>query len=498
MAWWKWASTSPKPKGPNARREPDRAVPISSRKLLLIRRAELAPGRVCDVLCEDGRIAALGDARPVDGVEAIDAEVIEAGGASLLPGLHDHHVHVAASSVALQSVSCGPPEVTDEAGLAARLNAAGGSGWLRGVGYHESVAGLLDRHRLDAFCADRPVRIQHRSGRMWFFNSVGLDHLLASGAPVPPGLERHAGAWTGRLFDEDRWLRGALAGTRPGFAPVGEALLRCGVTSLTEMSPANGPDDAAHIAAEQARGALPQRVMLAGALGLGPLADTDRLARGPFKLHLHEHHLPEWDATLAAMRTARDQGRGTAVHCVSETELVFAIGLFDDLGAGPGDRIEHGSVVPDALLDALVRLALPVVVQPAFVTGRGDQYHRDIPRAEWPWLYRLASLKAAGLVLAGGSDAPYGPLDPWAAMAAAVDRRTAAGVPFGAAERLTPEAALDLYLADPRDLARTRRVAVGEPADLCLLDGPWHAVRDRLHADRGRATIVDGVVRHIA
>ncbi|MBC2667658.1 amidohydrolase family protein [Novosphingobium piscinae] len=459
---------------------------------MLIRRAELAGGAVGDVLLADGVIRAIGQGLAADGAVTLDA-----AGGCLLPGLHDHHMHVAASSVALQSVPCGPPEVATADDLARTLAEAPGSGWLRGVGYHDSIAGLLDRHVLDAMRSDRPVRVQHRSGRMWFFNSAGIEALLAAGLPLPAGLEQRDGAWTGRLFDEDRWLRDALAGTPPPFAPVGAALLGWGVTGLTEMSPANAAAEADHFAAQQAAGALPQRVLLAGSLALAGLPERPDLARGPFKLHLHEHHLPDWEATLQAMRQAREQGRGTAVHCVSEAELAFAIGLFDELGPAAGDRIEHGSVISAGLLEALVRLELPVVVQPTFVAVRGDQYHADIPAADWPSLYRLASLQAAGLVLAAGSDAPYGPLDPWAAMRAAVERRTAAGTPFGPAEALTPEAALALFLADPRDLGRQRRIAVGEPADCCLLDRPWQQARSRLEAGLVRGTIVGGALRFV-
>ncbi|MCX7283052.1 MAG: amidohydrolase family protein, partial [Novosphingobium sp.] len=455
---------------------------------LLIRNAEIATGKVSDVLVEGGKIAALGQ-----GLVHQAARVIDAGGACLLPGLHDHHIHVAASVVALQSVTCGPPEVADEAGLAAALRAPG-EGWLRGVGYHESVCGLPDRHRLDDLASHRPIRIQHRSGRMWLFNSAGLDLLLHSGVPLPPGLEQIGGQWTGRLFDEDRWLRDALAGSPPAFDRLGDALARMGVTGLTEMSPANALPEAAHFAREIARSALPQRVVLAGSLALGELEGGAQLARGPFKLHLHEARFPDWDQTLEAMRAARVQGRGTAVHCVTEAELVFALGLFAELGPFPLDRIEHGSVIPDALLDQVVRLALPVVVQPAFVLGRGDQYLADIPTEDMPWLYRLASLRDAGVVLAGGSDAPYGSIDPWSAMRSAVERRTASGAAFGPAEALTPESALALYLVDPVDLGRTRRIELGAVADLCLLHHPWQHARNDLSAALVRATICNGNV----
>ena len=77
-------------------------------------------------------------------------------------------------------------------------------------------------------------------------------------------------------------------------------------------------------------------------------------------------------------------------------------------------------------------------------------------------------------------------------MRAATTRETREGQILGADEALAPEAALALYLADPADLARQRRIAVGEPADLVLLDRPWAEARGRLAAADVRATLVAG------
>jgi predicted amidohydrolase YtcJ len=73
-----------------------------------------------------------------------------------------------------------------------------------------------------------------------------------------------------------------------------------------------------------------------------------------------------------------------------------------------------------------------------------------------------------------------------------VSRRTREGQIIGAGEALTPEEALSLYLADPLDLTRQRRIAPREPADLCLLNRPWSAARERLSSAAVRVTIVSG------
>ena len=91
---------------------------------LLIRDAEVA-GRRVDVACADGVVTHIGAAPAGADV------VIDAAGGALLPGLHDHHVHLLAMAAARDSVDVGT------AGLAA-LRTAPGDDWVRAVGYHES------------------------------------------------------------------------------------------------------------------------------------------------------------------------------------------------------------------------------------------------------------------------------------------------------------------------------------------------------------------------
>ena len=456
---------------------------------MLIRRAELQGGAIADIRLDRGRIAEIGDLPARD-----DEPVVEANSGLLLPGLHDHHIHVAALAASLSSVRCGPPEVTTKEELAVLL-AHPGEGWLRGIGYHESVAGILDAAALDAMNSERPLRIQHRSGRMWFFNSAGLDQILTR-APAPPGLEREGDRFTGRLFDEDAWLRGALTSVPPSFKQVGALLIGAGVTGLTDMSVGNDPAMAHHFAGEHASGALPQRILLAGTLGLADAEGESGMRIGPAKLHLHEAQLPSLGDALAFIGDAHAQARAVAIHCVTEVELVFALALLRGAGAERGDRIEHASVAPDSAVTEIADLGLAVVSQPHFIAERGDQYRRDVDPSDQPFLYRLRTFLNAGVPLAGGSDAPFGNLDPWAAMAAAVLRRTSTGAMIGEAEALSPEEALDMYLREPEALQRRRSIAVGAPADLCLLDRPWGQARNALGSDLVRATFIGGRIVH--
>src|SRR3546814_7317968 len=107
-----------------------------------------------------------------------------------------------------------------------------------------------------------------------------------------------------------------------------------------------------------------------------------------------------------------------------------------DVGVLAGYRIEHAGIAPPELVATMAELGVLVVTQPNFIAERGDAYLRDVAASDQPWLYRLRGLQAAGVALAGSSDAPFGRADPWLAMQAAVERQTPRGDILGAAERL--------------------------------------------------------------
>jgi predicted amidohydrolase YtcJ len=444
-----------------------------------------------DVRIDGGAIAEIAPeiaARP--GEECIDA----AGGA-LLPGLHDHHVHLLALAAAALSVRCGPPEVRSREELARALGAATPrAGWIRGTAYHDSVAGSLDRHVLDALVPGARLRVQHRSGALWILSSAGVERLGLDRGADAPGVERDAaGRSTGRLFRLDGWLRERLGAQEPPeLAPVGAQLASLGITGLTDATASNGPEELALFEAAAASGALPQRLHLMGRAEL-PSASHPRVERGAVKLVLAEAELPDFDAFARALRAAHAQGRAAAVHCVTRTELAFAVAGFDAAGARPGDRIEHAAVAPPELASQLAGLGLTVVVQPHFVSERGDRYAVEVERADLPWLHRARGLEAAGIPLAAGTDAPFGAPDPWLSMRAAVRRRTEAGRSLGPDEALTPERALALFTSPARAPGgRPRRVEPGAAADLCLLDRPWRDARRTLDGRGVAAAFVAG------
>ncbi len=220
--------------------------------------------------------------------------------------------------------------------------------------------------------------------------------------------------------------------------------------------------------------------------------DAARAALGPVKVLLDDDALPTLDDLGDTIRGAHAEHRVVAFHCVTRLQLVVAVTALDAAGARPGDRIEHGSVIPAEMLPHLRRLHLTVVTQPHFVAERGDDYLREVDADDRDSLYRVRSLVDAGILVAAGTDAPFGGFDPWASMAAAVTRRTRHGQDIGARERIEARAAVDLFLGSEDAPASPRTIAVGQPADLCVLGVPWRALPGALRDAPVRRTFIAG------
>jgi predicted amidohydrolase YtcJ len=418
---------------------------------------------------------------------------IDARGGALIPGLHDHHIHLFATAARMDSIDLN--SATTKEALLQQLRAAAQTRvrgtWLRAIGYDDSRMGLISRDDLDLAQIDHPIRVQDRTGALWVLNSVALARVLDGDAPACVERDDN-GRPTGRIWRGDAWLRTRIAATPPSLAALSRTLAAYGVTGVTDTSASNGAEEAALLATARTSGELQQSLYLMSGC---EIPRSPHYEIGPLKILPDERDLPELDHIVERMRLARRLGRHIAVHCVTAAELVLALAAFEAVGATHGDRLEHGGMIPEGLISSVRALGLIVVTQPNFIHDRGDRYAREIDAAEIPDLYRLASLRAAGVPLAAGSDAPYGGLDPWRAIQAAMDRKTANGDVIGAHEGIPARDALNLYLGPAHDPAGgARKIRIGEPADLCLLRTPLATALAAPNAAHVRATFANGAL----
>lgn len=453
--------------------------------------------RLADVVCDGETIASVDPPRRRG---ALDAEVvIEGEGRPLIPGLHDHHIHLLATAAAARSVKVGPPEVTTRGEMIEALRQCARSqpsrSWIRAVGYHESVAGDLDRPVLDGVLADaavrdHPVRVQHRSGALWILDSRACDALHLD--------DPHR--TTGRIWRADDWLRERLAShgvtdSPPDLTSVGAELAAMGVTGVTDATP--HADTGAISVLVGAVSTIPQRVHAMSGVGTAAAVFPSGVTRGPVKIIVADHDLPTIDDLAAAIAIGHDSDRPVALHCVTRAALVLALAAWAMAGVHDGDRIEHASLIPPALITRIARMGLRVVTQPNFIAERGDQYLGDLDATDLDDLYRLRSLIDADIRVAAGTDAPYGDPDPWKAVTAAMRRTTGTGHTIGAGERVSAASALALFWSRADDPGGpVRRIAPGEPADLVLLG---RSMLEVFHDGDRRdvvATVIGGRVAH--
>ncbi len=472
------------------------------------------------VAIADGVIATVGNGVEVMRLAGADTDVIDCGGRAIVPGIVDAHCHLFAAAATLSGTDCRPTAAPDVAAVVRVLReaAAHGDGWVRGYGYDDSPVGLgrhLSRHDLDSIAKERPVRVEHRSGHACVLNSLGLATVgIGRSTPDPQGgmIARDAsGVPTGLLLEMNGWLRERIGRSsasevhefRTALWELGQRILRYGITAVTDAGPDNGMERWRTFAEIVETGVLPQRVtMMVGyvylkamrdaGLGYGDTACGRMLTVGHAKImltassgRLHPH--PEKLSEMVA--TAHGMGYPVAIHAVERDAVVAAALALSDHPPPVGqDRIEHCGECPPDVAELVAQSGAQAVVNTGFLHYDGARYLRTVSKDLLPHLYPAGALDALGVPVALASDAPVVEPNPWAAMAAAITRRTAAGAPIGGLGLPSVADALGKHTGH-------NRIAPGYPADLAVV-GPnsFATPLADLPAVRAVATVVAGRV----
>lgn len=467
---------------------------IDNAPALVLRLADVYGVGTSDCRIQDGVITQLGRGLREQPGDA----VIDVRGGALIPGLADHHLHLAAMAARNQSfdlegrskdltlalLDCHPDE----------------SGWMRIVGYDNVSHGELDRYRLDTLTGNVPTRVQHRSGALWVINTAAASRLGVTGAEHP-GVELDGeGVPTGRLWRADDWLSEAVAHSLPrrrdlSLRTVGKQLAAYGVTHVSDATP--GDTHLKLVADAVAAGAVEQHVLL---MATSPCPHLHpRLSMGPVKLVVPDHEPVDLHDLIEKIRGAHATLRPVAIHCVTRAALVLTLAALDLAGRKRGDRIEHAAVAGHDLIAEVATRDLTVVTQPSLITRRGDDYWNRSDPEDRDDLWPYASLLNAGVRTAPSSDAPFGDPDPWVTLAASSSRATPSGRVLGADERVAAEVALRGMLSALDDPGGpSRAIKVGAPADLVVLNRPLAEALEEPDKGCVRLTLIGGRIVHDA
>ncbi|MBB2901732.1 hypothetical protein FHR75_002547 [Kineococcus radiotolerans] len=482
---------------------------------LLLHRVRRA-GRVCDVLLAGGRVVAVGDDLRVaaTGLDPLGAvEVVDAGGAVLLPGLVDSHVHLTQWAAARRRVDVlAATSAAEAADLLAR-HAGPGTDLVLGHGYRDALwSGPAHRDVLDARFPDRPVVVVSADLHAVWVNSPAAARF---GVADPTGVLREGPAMeliaaAGDVGEAtlDRWVAEATT--------VAAARGVTGVVDL-EFAPIGTWSHRARPDVRIAAGVWPQWLEEAVAAGLrtgdAVPGAPDRVRVGPVKFVVdgslgtrtafcHDEYPSGGHGVLRiplaelepGLRRATSHGLTAAVHAIGDDAVRVALNGFEATGAR--GSVEHAQQVHPDDLPRFARLGVLASVQPRHAVDDRDAVARHWPRGA-ERAYPYAALRAAGAELRLGSDAPVAPLDPWDALASAVHRSLDEREPW------RPDQHLPLDVALAAGCGGRRGVHVGDVADLTLVAvDPARAFADggadALRRTEVLATVLGGEFTHRA
>ncbi len=468
------------------------------------------------VAIAEGLVVAVGNSSELARLATADTQVIDCGGRAIVPGIVDAHCHLFAAAATLNSVDCRPTAAPDVATVVNVLReaAANADGWIRGYGYDDSPVGLgrhLSRHDLDTVATERPVRVEHRSGHACVLNSAGLVAVgIGDDTPDPPAgviVRDDAGVPTGLLLEMNGWLRERIGPSYDADAAplrrLAQQLSEYGITAVTDAGPDNGIERWRAFEDSISNGLLNQRVtMMVGVgklhdmrqagLGFGDVAGNGLLKVGHAKImltassgRLHPHP----DELSEIVERAHGMGYPVAIHAVEQDAVVAAaLAIMDNPTPVGRDRIEHCGECPPDVAELVAQSGALVVPNTGFIHYDGERYLRTVPGELLSHLYPAGALDALGVPVALGSDAPVVEPNPWASMAAAVNRRTAQGDQLGGVGLPSVADALDMHTG-------RNRIAPGYPADIAVVEpDPFTTPLANLPAVRAVLTVVGGRV----
>ncbi len=478
------------------------------------------------------------------------AEVIDAGGALVLPGFIDSHVHFMSGGFGLLSLQLRDADSKEEfvRRIAARAADLPKGEWIQNGEWDHQLFRPVELPRkewIDSATPDHPVCVSRIDMHMILANSLALRLAgIDRNTPTPSGGEivkdPDTGEPTGILKDAASDLVFRVI-PRPGPAArrrAAEASLKAaaakGVTSVQDVSGEEGLDIYEALLRE---GRLTTRIYY-----YVPIATLDRVPASGLKTGSGNEWLrfggmkgfsdgslgsqtayfdapysddPTTAGLLAAgmfpegimekrIRAAAAAGLQTAIHAIGDRANAEILDIYEraahDGLTVPRPRIEHAQHLRPADFARFARLGVVASVQPYHLIDDGRWADAKIGPIRAESTYGFQSFLAAGATLAFGSDWPVAPMDPIMGIYAAVTRATLDGRRPGGwipSQKISVEDAVRAFTAGAAftEFAEGEKgtISAGKLADLVLLDTDLFQVApERIRDARILRTICGG------
>jgi predicted amidohydrolase YtcJ len=473
-----------------------------------------------------GRILAVGSIADIRALAAPGTREVALHGRSLLPGFIDAHCHLTGLGMAMASIDCKAPgmqsiEALQKAVYERAATQPPGT-WIRGRGYDQTrlrEGRHPNRDDWDAVAPNHPVIFTRTCGHIASVNSQALALArVTDQTPDPPGgrYDRDGGRNLGVAYETAQTpLQMAALPTAEEFGAAllraNDAYLAAGCTSVHDagglVGPAFGPcQDLVEAGRLKLRiyafatvNSLHHPVM--GVLGAGMrtgLGD-ERLRLGAFKVmtdgsssgptaatrepytsNAQDCGILYWDQQGLddLIGRAHRQGFQCTVHAVGDRAIEQTLNAMARAQRvfprqGLRHRIEHCAICPPDLRERVRAQHIVPAMQPAFFWEFGDGYIHNYSRHRADTMFPVKSLTAAGMPVAGSSDAPVTHYAPLFGIEQALTRKTMAGDVCGPDERGDLTTAIRMHTISGAFASFEEgfkgSLEVGKAADLVLL-----------------------------
>ena len=451
----------------------------------------------------DGRIAWIGGDDEAGLHEGPDTEVIDAGGATVLPGIIDAHNHVRLGSNPLEVDLAGAATLDEVLGrVRSHAEAHPEQTWIEGVGFNYSAmpGGRMPTWRdLEGVTGGRPAfLLTYDAHNVWLNREAmqvfGMTREADRLSWGHVRLDPTSGEPTGVVGDFavmgiSRAGQAALEGVLPGYerslqfdrtiASLDMATA-FGITTIVE--PQNSPDDMWIFRRARDEGRLRSRLIAAMFHPVGTSDaeraefervrerdDDDRLRVGPIKLYIDDVVEP-WTAAMLEPYANRPGERGDTfwrpdefaeliiqlerrgwsvhVHGTGDRGLRTALDGFEAArAANPGLSPRHGMVHTECLHPDDVRrfgaLGVAPIMQPRHCAPEiVADWRANVGPGRWRYAWAFRSLRDTGASLVFSSDWNVAEMDPLVGMYTAITRADLDG-----GNAWVPEQTVDLETA---------------------------------------------------
>lgn len=454
-------------------------------------------GRIAELIPSS---ASLPDARD-------DLQIVEAKGKFVAPAFVDAHFHLIALANKTLRVDLASAAGAED--VIARLSRGGVAGGIVGVDFDESEwedPRLPTRAGLNAVSATAPVYARRVCCHVGVANDALLR--LLEGRVAARFIDRASGRITEEaVFEANRLTRPADEAVIAAMDGAIAHLHSLGITAIHDIV---DPDTIEvygrglqashrrlrihaylHLSAHDFPAARARfddagvdgvhaagiKIFSDGSMGAHTAALHDAYADADTRGELLVDEL-DLAAEIAA---CAEEGMACAIHAIGDRAMSTVLDAIEAAPSGARVRIEHAEVIAERDIDRIVRLGVPLVMQPNFVRnwgGEGGLYERRLGRSRWERNNPFATLLRAGARIVFSSDGmPAGPLF-------GIKGATHHAVMH---ERIGMVDALTRYTIAERALWGERTpggLAVGDPADLMILsNNPIFADPDGLRVE---------------